>query len=207
MAVTTSTIALKDGSGASQTGATAADPAGVQRAIVALDQAGAAFYRASAIFAPVGTADRTVISIKGSATKTVRISKIALYGTGTIVNAPFNLTRTSALGSGGTAVNPTIGKVDSGTVASATAVVAHYTSAAQSLGTPVGQLGSAIVPVITTGTTVNSVPTAVLFPEAGGPIGQAIVLRGTSDFLEVNCASGNFATSAGYVIEWSEDGS
>jgi hypothetical protein len=210
MAVTTGTIAVKDGTGASQSGAVLIDPAGVYRGVVSQDEAGAAVYRASASFTPFGTGDRTLISIKGSATKTVRVRKIIVGGTATAAGSTlYALSRTTALGSGGTAVNPTVAKVDSGTVAAGTAVVAHYTTAAQTLGSgPItlwtGTIGLSIVTVPTTGP-VTQYP---VFPEFAIP-GQALVLRGTGDFLEFGNVAGNITAGAilQYTIEWQEDAS
>ena len=212
MAVTTSSISIKDGSANSQSGAVLADPAGIFHSVVSTDEAGMAVYRTSASFTPYGTADRTLISIKGSATKTVRVRKILISGTGTAAGATlWLLSRTTALGTGGTAVNPTVAKNDSGTVAAGTAVVAHYTTAAQSLGSGPVTLATWMqtVAIVTLPTTGPLVFTSV-FPDYGASsIGQALVLRGTSDFLEIGNAAGNVTAGAiiQYVIEWVEDGS
>lgn len=210
MAVTTTTLSIKDGSGASQTFATATDPAGVQRSVISLDTPGVAVYRASATFTPVNTADRTLVSIKGSATKTVRIKKICLSGTTTASGSTIGIiSRTTALGSGGTAVNPTISKVDSGTVAAATAVVAHYTTAAQSLGSSPTTLATFPINTVVAAS-AQLTPSTQVFPEPGGNYsGQAIVLRGTSDFCEIGNQAGNLNAGASlyYMIEWEEDAS
>ena len=50
MAVTTSSISIKDGSANSQSGAVLADPAGIFHSIVSTDEAGMAVYRTSASF-------------------------------------------------------------------------------------------------------------------------------------------------------------
>lgn len=212
MAVSTTSVPILSGTGSSLSVASLTDPASLVRYIVSTDGAGEAVYRASASFAPVATADRTLISIKGSATKTVRIRKIAMMGTiaTTAASNLFQINRTTALGSGGTSVAPTPAKVDSGTVASATAVVAHYTTAAQSLGT-----GPTVLSSFTFSSTILGLPASgsatnwfVAFPEMGGAFSQALVLRGTSDFLEIGNVAGNSpATAIQYVVEWSEDGS
>lgn len=213
MAVTTTSIPVKDANSASQSVATLNDPGGLVRAVVTLDDAGSAIYRASASFAPVGTADRTLISIKGSATKTVRVRRITLMGTiaTTAASNIFQINRTTALGTGGTTVSPAIAKVDSGTVAAATAVVSHYTTAAQSLGTAPAVLSS-----FTFSSTILGVPGAgaavqpfTAFPEGGSAFGaQALVLRGIADFIEIGNVAGNSpATAIQYVVEWSEDAS
>lgn len=208
MAVTTSTIAVKDGTGATLTGAVAADPAGVQRGIVSLDQRGPAVYRAAASFTPFGTADRTLISIKGSATKTIRVRRVVIGGTSTASGVTAGLmSRTTALGAGGSIVAPAVAKVDSGTVAAATAVVQHYTTAAQSLGT--GPTTLSFFGLSTSVATAQEPPTTqVVFPEVGGDF-QAIVLRGAADFLEIGNNAANVTAGAvlWYVVEWEEDAS
>ncbi len=175
-------------------------------------------YRASANFTPTATAAVTVISVTGSATKTVRIKRILLGGVSTALSASvFALQRTSALGAGGTTVSPTISLLDRGASASyaaATAVVSHYTSTLKAAGTATG-FGPFSTQLITTSTVTTptvalaGVPQA-MFPEFGTPIGSAIVLRGSSDFLEIqnvtptNLAAGTVLT---YMIEWEEDNS
>jgi hypothetical protein len=213
MAVTTTSVTILDGAGSSKTLGTATDPAGVQRYQFTLDQAGVAAYRAAATFTPQATAAVTLITVTGSATKTVRITKIAVGGVSTAnATVPIQVIRSTALGAGGTVVSPTPGKLDSGTVASATAVVSHYTTTLKAAGT-----STSIGPLIVTRlyTQVVTTPTLsptmnLVFPEFGGPLNQGIVLRGTSDFLEIqNTNAGNLsaATVLDYIIEWTEDGS
>ena len=170
-------------------------------------------YRASANFTPQATAGVTLITITGSATKTVRIRRITIGGVSTALGQMIvALQRTSALGAGGTLVAPTVGKNDSASAA-ATAVVNHWTTSLKSAGTPVG--GPLSMQQVFTGTlTVPTVGIAggpqVLFPEGGAPIGQAIVLRGVADILEVqnitptNLTAGSVLT---YTVEWVEDAS
>lgn len=174
-------------------------------------------YRVSATFTPQATAGVTVITVTGSATKTVRIKRVLLGGVSTALSvAPiFALQRTSALGAGGTLVAPTVALLDRGpsaVYAAATAVVNHWTTTLKAAGTGVG--GAITTQRVFTDTvttpTVASRPGTMLFPEYGVLIGSAIVLRGTSDFLEVqNVNASNFAagTALDYVIEWVEDAS
>lgn len=174
-----------------------------------LDSSGQ-FYRVSANFTPQATAAVTVITITGSATKTVRIRRILLGGvaTGAGQNV-FALQRTSALGAGGTLVAPTVAKLDTSSAA-ATAVVNHWTTTLKAAGTPVG--GPLSTQSVLTGITATAVSGngQALFPEFGSPVGQAIVLRGTSDFLEIqNVAAANLNAGSvlTYMIEWIEDAS
>lgn len=212
MAVTTTSLAVKDGAGVSQTFATLTDPASLQRSIVSVDTPGVAAYRVSANFIPTATGAVTMIAITGSATKTVRVKRIAISGVSTALSASvFQLQRTSVLGAGGTLVAPTVAKLDSGTVAGATAVVNHWTTTLKATGTAVGgplTMWQQNTSTVTT-PTVAVLPTQTVFPE-NGQAGSAIVLRGTGDILEVqNVTPANLGagTVLAYVVEWEEDGS
>lgn len=205
-------ITVRDGNNAAQTIPTLADLTGNQASCVSLDT-GRQCYKVSANFTPQATAAVTLISVTGSATKTVRIKRILIGGVSTALSASvFQLVRTSVLGAGGTTVSPTVGKLDVNSAA-ATALVSHYTATLKATGTAVG--GPLSTQLITTSTVTTptvalaGVPQA-MFPEFGAPIGQAIVLRGTSDILEVqnltpvNLGAGTVLT---YAIEWEEDAS
>lgn len=213
MAVTTTTLAVKDGSGTSQSMTTLTNPAGDERSAVSLDTPGVAAYRASANFTPTATGAVTMISITGSATKTIRIKRIGISGVSTALSASvFQLLRTTVLGAGGTTVTPTVAKMDSGTVAGATAVVSHYTTTLKATGTANGGPLSTFQQFTSTVTTptVAMLPVQTVFPEAGTPAGSSIVLRGTSDILEVqNVTPANLGagTVLAYFVEWEEDAS
>jgi hypothetical protein len=205
-------LTVRDGNNAAQTVASLADLAGNQVSIVSLDS-GRQVYKASANFTPQPTAGVTVITVTGSATKTVRIKRILIGGVSTALSAStFALQRTSALGAGGTLVAPTVAKMDVNSAA-ATAVVNHWTTSLKAAGVAVG--GPLSTQLITTGTVTTptvalaGVPQA-MFPEFGAPIGQAIVLRGVADILEIqNITPTNLAagTVLNYAIEWEEDAS
>lgn len=174
-------------------------------------------YRASANFTPQATAAVTIITITGSATKTVRIKRLFMGGVSTAVSiSTYQLQRTSALGAGGTLVAPTVAFLDRGagaTYAAATAVVNHWTTTLKATGTAVGgpittrQVGTNVV---TTPATAWIEAYAPLFPEGGSTIGSAIVLRGAADILEVqNVTPTNLGagTVLAYFVEWEEDNS
>ena len=206
------TITVRDGNNAAQTVASFDDLAGNKASVISLDT-GRQVYRASANFTPQATAAVTVITVTGSASKTVRIKRILIGGVSTALSASvFQLQRTSALGVGGTLVAPVVSKLDINS-ANATAVVNHWTTTLKATGTAVG--GPMSTQLISTSTVTT--PTVALagipqplFPEFGAPIGQAIVLRGVADILEVqnvtpvNLGAGTVLT---YMIEWEEDGS
>lgn len=171
-----------------------------------------ATYRAGALFTPEVTGAVTLISVQGSASATVRITRIGISLVATDESAFIaKLQRVSALGAGGTTVSPTIAEMDTGTAA-ATAVVSHYTTTLKAAGTTVGgpmstQIVSGQLVALTAN--VHATPMAMLFPE-GGLGGQAMVLRGTSDYITVqnilptNMSSG---TQIAYFVEWIEDAS
>lgn len=204
-------IIVRDGNNAAQSISALQDPSGYNASMVSLDT-GRAVYRAAANFTPQATAAVTLISIQGSATKTVRIKRIGVGGVSTANGQSiYQLIKTSALGAGGTTVTPTATPLDSASPA-ATAVVQHYTTTLKAAGTPIG--GPLTTANVQTG--VTAVPTVAtpaqtqLFPEFGAPIGQAIVLRGAAQYLEVqNVAAANLAagTVLCYFIEWEEDAS
>lgn len=205
-------ITVRDGNNAAQTVPTLADLTGNQSSIVSLDS-GRQVYRASANFTPQATAAVTMITVTGSATKTVRIKRILIGGVSTALSASvLQLQRTSALGAGGTLVAPLVAKLDVNS-ATATAVVNHWTTTLKATGTAVG--GPITTQLITTSTVTTPTvalagPPQALFPEFGAPIGQAIVLRGVADILEVqnvtpvNLGAGTVYT---YMVEWEEDAS
>lgn len=204
-------IIVRDGNNAAQSISALQDPSGYNASMVSLDT-GRATYRAAANFTPQATAAVTLITIQGSATKTVRVKRIGVGGVSTANGqSVYQLLKTSALGAGGTAVAPTPTPLDSASAA-ATAVVQHYTTTLKATGTAIGgplttanvQTGVTAVP------TVQTPPHTILFPEAGAPIGQAIVLRGAAQYLEVqNVAAANLAagTVLCYFVEWEEDAS
>lgn len=204
-------VSVKDGNGSAQSMANFQDASGNNQPVISLDSQRAT-YRASANFTPTATAAVTVLSIQGSATKTVRIKRILLSGVSTALSSStLQLQRTSALGAGGTIVSPTVAKLDTGSAA-ATAVVSHYTSTAKAAGTGVGGPITTWQQFTTTVTTptVAWAESQMPFPEKGAPIGQAIVLRGTADFLEIqNVTPANLGagTVYAYTVEWEEDAS
>ncbi len=205
-------VVARDGNNAAQNMAAFQDAAGINYAGISLDSSSQT-YRASANFTPQATAAITLVSITGSATKTVRIKRITMGGVSTALSSSvFQLLRTSVLGAGGTTVSPTIGKDDSAS-ATATALVSHYTATLKATGTAVGgPLATQLIftGTVTTPTVGNFGGPQVIFPEGGTPAGQAIVLRGTSDILEIqNVTPTNLGagTVLNYTIEWVEDAS
>jgi hypothetical protein len=218
-----SPLVARDGNNAAQSIGAFQDASSVNYSCVSLDS-NRAVYRTGAIFTPFATAPLTFISIVGSATKTVRITRIGLWMAATAnASIALQLTKGTALGTGGTAVTPTIQKMDSNS-ASATAVVKHYTTAAQTLATgsisaPYGMMnlpGSLIAETVQ----ILVPPAYSFFLNEGGALGNSMVLRGTSEIAEVQIghnvttplgqsggANGPPAMQMGYFIEFIEDAS
>lgn len=213
----------RDGNNTAQSIGAFQDASSVNYSCVSLDS-NRAVYRTGALFTPYATAPLTYLSIVGSATKTVRVTRIGLWMVATAnASIGLQLTRGTALGTGGTVVTPTVQKMDSASGA-ATAVVKHYTTAAQSLAT-----GSISAPLSFMNLTGNLVAETVqifapaaysFFLNEGGALGNSLVLRGTSEIAEVQIAhnvttpfgqsggaNGPPAMQMSYFIEWIEDAS
>ena len=205
------TVTILNGNNAAATMGVYADAAGNNYPAVQLDS-GIAHYACSALFTPFATAPVTYISIVGSSTMVVRVKAVAMWMVAT-ANASVGLTlaRGTALGTGGTAVSPTITKYDS-TNAAATAVVKHYTTAAQSAATGSTNLATINLTGNLVAETVQIfAPAAVSFIHPLLPSGQSMVLRTTSEILEVQAnlgqsggANGPPAMQMGYTVIWSE---
>lgn len=205
-------IVARDGNNASQSMAAWQDLVNSANYPCVSQDSAQSTYRVAASFTPQATAAVTVISIQGSATRTIRVKRILLGGAATALSSTlFTLIKTSALGAGGTTVAPTVAKVDSGSGA-ATAVVQHYTTTLKAAGTAIdGNLSyfRLFQTTVTTPTVAYSDP-QVIFPEKGGVGGQSLVLRGTAQYLEIqNANAGNLAAGSvlDYMIEWVEDAS
>lgn len=217
MAITTQSVGVLDKANSAQSFSVAKDAAGLFRSVFAPDERGAAFYGASALFTPQATGAVTVISIKGSASTTVRVRLIMMQQLGTSVGqGTWAIQRTTALGAGGTAVNPTFAKLDSGSAAATLGAtnIAHYTSTLKAAGTA----GDGPLTTFTLSATLlqGSTPTALSGPQMvqiwpqPGTFQTSIVLRGASDFIEIqNVNAGNLVAGSqiAYSILWEEDGS
>ena len=213
MAVTTTDATLKDGNNASLLQVVHTNPAGDVLPAFSPDRAGAAVYRASILFT-LGVATPTeVVVMQGSATKTIRLTKINVQGWSTTAGVmKWKLSRRTSAGTLGSAVLtaiPTQGKSDSGTVASPTLTIstvgtANYTT----VGTLGAILDCGVVGFNLAAQINNTIPWE---PTKGAA--QAFVLRGTSDWLTLDggADAGGDAVPAGGValitVEWVEDAS
>lgn len=144
-------------------------------------------------------------TIQGSATKTIRITRITIAARATAANQyRMSLIKYSVYLTGGTAAAVTIVPHDSANAA-ATAVVNTWASGLPTPGTAVGKIADDSLPVGVLGTpTFNN--EYVLY-DFGIRNSQAIVLRGTAQYLAIN--SGGAALPSGFVadvrIEFTEE--
>lgn len=158
-------------------------------------------YSAGIVGLPAAAMATDIFTITGSATKTIRITRVTITGTQTTATQRdvVLLKRSTANTAGTFYIAPTKVPHDSGNSA-ATATVRSYT-ANPTLGTLVGNIRTRKVYVgLTTGNSDECIW------DFGTRPAQAIVLRGTAEVLAVNL---NSITSAGNSfdinIEWTEE--
>lgn len=152
------------------------------------------------------TAAAVLVEIQGSATKTVRIKKIDIWGqAGTKFFTELQLLRSTGLSGSGTPVAANIGKHDLLNDPTATAVINSYAAAA-TYGA--GHLLIGAKPLSLT-------PPAAA---ASGPFmtswdfcrsaDKALIVRGTGDVIQVyNTITGLGTATFGFEVEWEEDAS
>lgn len=160
-----------------------------------------ATYSASAVALGVASSPTDVFTITGSASKTIRITRLAVTGTQTTgAMRDVLIIKRSAANTGGTSATPTIASHDS-TAAAATAVVRSYTANPSGLGVSVGTIRAQKLFISATTAVAGE-----FIMDWGPRNGQAVVLRGTSEVLAVNL---NSVTSTGnsitVSIEWTEE--
>jgi len=142
------------------------------------------------------------ISITGSATKTIRISRIRISITaGTGGACDVSLQKFTAL-SGGTANSQAanVAKMDSGNAAQ-TAVVNQW-SAAATTHTAAGILNAERYEIVTAS---PSVLPGLIEWTFGDKNGQALVLRGTSEFTGILISAIGTTPLADCWVEWTEE--
>lgn len=192
-------------------GNTAASIATVNKSLalnVSLDGINAQTYRAVCAPFSAGTGATTAIAtLTGSASKTIRVTKVAVSSTTATAAVYYDLqlNKTSTAHTGGTPVVATVVPLDSG-FAAGTATANAYTAAPTS-GTPVGVVDSTRVFSPITGTpALGPQPYTFVFPSSGS---SALVLRGVAQELEVriNAVTPTNAQTWDICFEWVEDAS
>lgn len=143
-----------------------------------------------------------IVSIAGSATKVIKILRVALSSTQTTAGVnKWYLIKRLAANTGGTAAAATAVPLDSNNSA-ATATVNKIT-ANQTVGTAVGTIKT--ISGLSPAAASVAAGEVVLFDQA--LTGQPIVLRGAAEVLAVNFAGAAVPTglSAAYNIIWTEE--
>lgn len=174
-------------------------------------QAKATFF-CSGSFTPVAT-PTDLVTIYGSATKTVRVLSIRIGVVNTAAGSQaFNLIKRSSVNTAGTFVAGTAVQADSAK-ATATATCGHYTANPSVLGTAVGtmniiKVGSpAVTPASWAGITDAAQWEMIAIVEAGLGLHDVPVLNGVAQGLAINFAAA--ALVAGqvhhYNIVWIEE--
>jgi hypothetical protein len=150
---------------------------------------------------PAAAGATDLFTIYGSASKTVRITRISMVGTATaLTDVPVSLIKRSAVNTTGTSTSQTAVPHDSNNAA-ATGTVLAYTVNPGGLGATVGTVRASVL-ALTAATGAPS-PTIWDFTIRNT---QGIVLRGVAQGLAINLNS--TAITAGSVnidIEWSEE--
>lgn len=158
----------------------------------------------SAILGLVPAASATdVFTLAGSASKTVRVTRVSVSGTQTTAGeVDIQLLKRSTADTGGTSTAPAAVPHDSADAA-ATATVAAYTANPAVLGTLVGSIRTRKAQIGSPATVTSQSETEWLF---GNRPAQAVVLRGTAQVLAVNL-NGVTVTggSLNVSIEWTEE--
>ena len=147
------------------------------------------------------TAPTDLFTISGSASKIIRITRIAITASQTTAaQRDVLLIKRSTANTGGTSTSPA-GVPHDSTSAAATAVVRAYTANPTGLGTAVGTIRSRKVFV-----TTPSLNSDEMIVDFGTRPAQAVVLRGVAETLAINL---NSVASAGSLfdisIEWTEE--
>jgi hypothetical protein len=170
------------------------------RAIISTVDGQRATYSAAVSGLVVANTPTDIFTITGSASKTIRITRISFTGTQTTgTQIRVIVLKRSTANSGGTSTSPARVPHDSNNAA-ATATVLAYT-ANPTTGTLVGNIRAAKVLVGLT--TVNSDQLIIDF---GTRNGQGFVLRGTTQVLAINLAGVTIAgNSLDISFEWTEE--
>lgn len=148
------------------------------------------------------TAAATLVEIVGSASKTIRVKRIEVWGqAATKYSTELQLLRCTAA-SGGSANTAVLGQHD-GSDSAATAVVNYYTAAAAS-GTTHSVIGGKSMGVQSNNSGSYS-PAVWDFSRSQD---KALILRGAGDVIEIYNTVTSLGTGTfGFEVEWEEDNS
>jgi hypothetical protein len=176
---------------------------GTQRTVSIPSDGTRSSYSAAILGLVVANTPTDVFTIQGSATKTVRITRIGISGTqNTSAIRDIVFIKRSSADSGGTSTTATLVPHDSNNAA-ATAVVRSYTVNPSSLGTAVGNIRTIKFDLEATNLVGSSDHMEIKF---GDNPSQAIVLRGSSEFLCLNLNSVTSSTNSfNFYVEFTEE--
>jgi hypothetical protein len=156
---------------------------------------GKATYSASVANIATVSGATDVFTIFGSASKTVRVLFVEIYGTAaTAVAVPVSLIRRSATNTAGTSTSVTAALHDTLLNPAATSTVLSYTANPTGLGAAAGTVKNIKLYFPTTANSPSGIQ--YLFGGAQFPGGQGIVLRGTTQGLCVNFNSTAITTAS-----------
>lgn len=195
-------IQVKDANNVTQTIETVTDNAG-NLVPVTCFEGQKATYRAAAVGLATAASATDVFIINGSASKTIRVTRVWVGGTiaTTAAYVDISLIKRSTANTGGTSSATAVVPLDSA-YAAGTAVVLQYT-ANPTTGTAVGPIAACRYAAALTGTEALEVNYEFKF---GDDNGSACVLRGTAQGLAVSFNTG--PANAGTFdiwVEWTEE--
>ena len=148
------------------------------------------------------------VTISGSATKTIRVTRIRYSGTSTAATGAavdVALIKRSTADTAGTSTTPTIVPLDANDAA-VSAVVTAYT-AAPTLGTAVGTIVvDKYVPTLATYTATDFPAISYVEHDFGNRPSHGVVLRGIAQQLCINFGATPLATNSfDFTLEWTEE--
>lgn len=151
----------------------------------------------------VGSATAPFLVLQGSATKTIRITRIqhsSSAATGT--NADVWISKFTTISGGTTRTAPTIAKADSGD-GNATAVVTAYSAVPTTATQADGYWGAVRYEVVTNAVTVLPQVIDVLNPVDS--YGKPLLLKGTGEYLGIGISAAGTTPVGNTMIEWVEE--
>lgn len=161
-------------------------------------------YRAAVVALATAASATDFITISGSATKTVQVTRLECNGIASTAATPdIVVLKRSTANTTGTSTSPTATPLDSASPA-ATAVVKAYTVNPGALGTLIGNIGAVKLPLPLAATGADLTRTAMLGIGVG-PM-QPVTLRGAAQSVALNGNAATLGTGAALdcTAEWVE---
>ena len=169
-------------------------------------------YTAVALALPPASSATDVACIAGSASKTIKITRMMISGTAnTLVTLPVTLLRRNTADTGGTAATTTanwantIAKMDSNNPTASATLISYSANPTINDASPTYIRSQEVtLPVTSAGTVIN--PGLWLFSENGVGLGQPLTLRGAAQQACVNLNSVSVSTGLLHIsAEWYEE--